>query len=522
MPVAGQTPVRTHWEDSEAIVFEKIGAPYVDPNDPTKLVQDVKIHRSSEVDVNASTSVTINGKGGTVIVLEDGSPAAAISVSLDSSVADGFVCDVLNESTNDATLSPSSGDINDGSGAGSSATLAAGTSCRLSKTSSGSPATAHWRMLKGAGGAGGTGDVVGPASATNNDFVQFDGTTGKLIKDGGISLDADGTLAANSDSRIATQKAVKTYVDSAVGTVPGTTPWTASLVTRTSGTVYQNTSSHWMLVVANFGSTSGSSAAAATDSSNPPTTNVSAMNVPSGYTGFLAFFVKPGDYYKITITNLSFLGVREILITKGSITDSGNISGSRSLGTVYQNTSGSLMIVDVVFGNNGTNTVTSDSANPPTQIVWKQSATAAVSHCFALVMPGDYYKVATDVSTVTTWHEYVWDTVTVARSSQIAPYRGPTVKGGLPVSLVKNVGAGGLWVNVCGTNTATGTLFLFNEPAAGVSGYSLGTSITETAMSSLSAATRNVFGPIGASEFYSVMYDGGAMTTTSWFEWLIS
>lgn len=33
------------------------------------------------------------------------------------------------------------------------------------------------------GGGGGTGDVVGPASATNNVPVLFDGTTGKLIKD---------------------------------------------------------------------------------------------------------------------------------------------------------------------------------------------------------------------------------------------------------------------------------------------------------------------------------------------------
>jgi hypothetical protein len=34
--------------------------------------------------------------------------------------------------------------------------------------------------------SGGTGDVVGPASATNNDLAAFDGTTGKLIKDSGL------------------------------------------------------------------------------------------------------------------------------------------------------------------------------------------------------------------------------------------------------------------------------------------------------------------------------------------------
>jgi hypothetical protein len=59
----------------------------------------------------------------------------------------------------------------------------------------------------------GSGDVVGPGSATNSDFAQFDGVTGKLLKDGGLSLDTDGTLAADSDSRLSSQKAVKTYVD---------------------------------------------------------------------------------------------------------------------------------------------------------------------------------------------------------------------------------------------------------------------------------------------------------------------
>ncbi len=55
------------------------------------------------------------------------------------------------------------------------------------------------------------GDVSGPNSATGDDFVQFDSTTGKLVKDGGISLDTDAALTANSDSKIASQKAVKAF-----------------------------------------------------------------------------------------------------------------------------------------------------------------------------------------------------------------------------------------------------------------------------------------------------------------------
>lgn len=39
-------------------------------------------------------------------------------------------------------------------------------------------------------GGGGSGDVVGPASATANALVQYNGTTGKLIKDGPAFTDA--------------------------------------------------------------------------------------------------------------------------------------------------------------------------------------------------------------------------------------------------------------------------------------------------------------------------------------------
>lgn len=83
-------------------------------------------------------------------------------------------------------------------------------------------------------GSSGSGDVTGPASATDGHIAVFDGGTGKVIKDGGVAvsdlataaqgakadtavqssvLDTDGALAANSDAKVATQKAVKTYVD---------------------------------------------------------------------------------------------------------------------------------------------------------------------------------------------------------------------------------------------------------------------------------------------------------------------
>jgi hypothetical protein len=70
--------------------------------------------------------------------------------------------------------------------------------CQVTGTSSyylltdDSPMT--WTEL---GGSGGAGDVVGPASATDNAIVRFDSTTGKLIQNSGITIadGASGTLS---------------------------------------------------------------------------------------------------------------------------------------------------------------------------------------------------------------------------------------------------------------------------------------------------------------------------------------
>lgn len=40
----------------------------------------------------------------------------------------------------------------------------------------------------------GSGDVVGPSSATDNAIVRYDGTTGKLIQDSGVTIDDNGTI----------------------------------------------------------------------------------------------------------------------------------------------------------------------------------------------------------------------------------------------------------------------------------------------------------------------------------------
>jgi hypothetical protein len=49
--------------------------------------------------------------------------------------------------------------------------------------------------INSTGGGGGSGDVVGPASSTDNALVRFDGTTGLLIQNGNITQDDNGNLS---------------------------------------------------------------------------------------------------------------------------------------------------------------------------------------------------------------------------------------------------------------------------------------------------------------------------------------
>lgn len=60
-------------------------------------------------------------------------------------------------------------------------------------------------------GVPGAGDVSGPASSANNSFATFNGTTGKLIKDSGLSLDTNTGLASNDNFHIPTTAAVRNF-----------------------------------------------------------------------------------------------------------------------------------------------------------------------------------------------------------------------------------------------------------------------------------------------------------------------
>jgi hypothetical protein len=56
------------------------------------------------------------------------------------------------------------------------------------------------------------GAVVGPASSTAGSIPTFSGTTGKVLQDSAVVISTDGTMAANSNTKIPTEAAIRTYL----------------------------------------------------------------------------------------------------------------------------------------------------------------------------------------------------------------------------------------------------------------------------------------------------------------------
>lgn len=89
------------------------------------------------------------------------------------------------------------GDLAVGTGANTAARLAVGTNGQVLTADSAEATGTKWATVAG------TGDVVGPASATNNNVALFDGITGKLVKDGGTLGDAAAKNTGTSAGTVA-------------------------------------------------------------------------------------------------------------------------------------------------------------------------------------------------------------------------------------------------------------------------------------------------------------------------------
>lgn len=86
------------------------------------------------------------------------------------------------------TIWDAKGDLAVGTGANTASRLAVGTNGQVLQADSAEATGVKWASVAG------TGDVVGPASATDNAIVRFDSTTGKLVQNSSITMSDTGAL----------------------------------------------------------------------------------------------------------------------------------------------------------------------------------------------------------------------------------------------------------------------------------------------------------------------------------------
>jgi len=101
------------------------------------------------------------------------------------------------------------------------------------------------------GSAAGSGDVVGPSSATDNALVRFDSTTGKLVQNSSATVDDSGTLSVSNLTVNGTGAGAITIYDAT-----GTNGWTIaspSAVTSTPRLTLPAAASNGIMVVTNSG-----------------------------------------------------------------------------------------------------------------------------------------------------------------------------------------------------------------------------------------------------------------------------
>jgi len=85
--------------------------------------------------------------------------------------------------------------------------------------------------------ASGSGDVVGPASATDNAIVRFDGTTGKLVQDSAVTIADDGTTVISVNSATDALRITQTGAGNALVVEDSTNPDSTPFVVDGSGRV---------------------------------------------------------------------------------------------------------------------------------------------------------------------------------------------------------------------------------------------------------------------------------------------
>lgn len=290
---------------------------------------------------------------------------------------------------------------------------------------------------------------------------------------------------------------------------------------RAIDTVYQNTTGYPVLVHCFFSATSQPNVIKClTDSSNPPTTEVLSKNVLNGHGATFMFWVKNNEYYKITKSGTGGISrLTENALTSGTLSGGSDLGPSgtnaRALTTVYQNTSGSTMFVQVIgdFGATNTFVGTSDSGSSPSTVVWSQSCTTTGRNYVWMIVPNNhYYKVTSGGSpTLIAWREYTVDKPVTKSGDLLAEVPAKRSNSNSAIGY-KNISGLVKFIVVVLSNNSVSTARIKVQadccPA-----------IIEHAVDSSNVPLRSSFGITLPNDFYTVYHDAGTLTNVGWFEY---
>jgi hypothetical protein len=204
-------------------------------------------------------------------------------------------------------------------------------------------------------GGGGSGDVVGPASATDNAIARFDLTTGKLIQNSVVIVDDSGTITgvaslAATTASITSANAGTAVITTLTVTGASVASMNASVALVTTGTVTTLTSTQASIASANVGTAvitglTATGASIASANIGPLiATNVSVTSINDQY-GYIRDVPQSGSN-KTSAYTLSagdtgrFIGVG----TSGSIVIPISVMSTGDIVTLYNATTGNIKV----------------------------------------------------------------------------------------------------------------------------------------------------------------------------------